>query len=497
MPNLKGSDELYRLVHSLTAEEKGYFRKFTTRHTSQGNNYLLLFDAIAHQKKFDELVLKERFNNYRVMKVYLKDMITDCLLLYYRNNHAHIHLLNQLQKIHLLIIKGFNEEAMKLIDKLMIQSRIKELFSIERYLLRMHLELSVYANNDVDSITAFLDNYNQDVISNSNNEADLTAFELLSIDWFIRFKKSDLQQDAGNVKEALQKISSRKPLSKRAEMRKLITLNWLGLMSNDMNTVYKFSQERVELAQQFKTNHDSSLNIVPVMHNHIMNCMKLKKFKEAEALSRQMIETESKDKLHYDLAFVLGNIYKISSCYETAQFKKGWSIITSVEEKMDELQKIKKDETWNSLFRSFKICKLIFLFVNKKFQECWHQMQESYRTISHDTLMLPNILMLDIMIQIEFGNYELANEMAKKGEKKIQQTNLGNPALVTLFHFFKHVNADNLTKLSADSIKKLNKNIKEQHTPPFKLFGVIDITHWLISKNSGKALEEVVSGQLK
>lgn len=41
-----GSDDLYRLIHSLTTEEKGYFKKFAKRHTSGGNKYLQLFDDI-------------------------------------------------------------------------------------------------------------------------------------------------------------------------------------------------------------------------------------------------------------------------------------------------------------------------------------------------------------------------------------------------------------------------------------------------------------------
>jgi hypothetical protein len=497
MPNLKGSDELFRLIHSLSAEEKGYFKKFTMRHTSHGNNYLLLFDAISRQKSFDERVLKERFNNYTVMKVYLKDMITDCLLLYYRNTHAHIHLLNQLQKIHLLIIKGFNEEAIKLLEKLLVQTKKMEIFSIERYLLRMYMELCVYANNKIESIAAFLEDYTRQIERNKTDEADLTEFEMMSLDWFIKFKKSDWLDGADDLDEVKKTIGLRKPRSKRAEMRKLITLNWIGLMQNDIEGVYKISHERFVLANNFKQNNDPALNTVPVLHNHIINCMRLKKFKEAEALCKQMIEAESKEKLYYDLAFVLGNIYKITSCYETAQFKKGLSIILSVEVKMDALQKSKKDETWNSLFRGYKICKLIFLFVNKKFQECWHEMQESYRAISQDVLMLPNMLLLDIMIQIEFGNFELANEMAKKAEKKIQQKNLNSPVLVILFQYFKKVKAENLRKLSFETSKILKKHFDEKKLPPFKLFGVIDYTHWLATKSSDTSLESMVKAALK
>lgn len=105
MARTKGSDELYKLIHSLTTEEKGYFKKFAQRHTASGNQYLQLFDIISKQQTFEETELKKNYKSYARMKVYLKDLITDAMLMHYRNNHPHIHLLNQIQKIHLLLVQ--------------------------------------------------------------------------------------------------------------------------------------------------------------------------------------------------------------------------------------------------------------------------------------------------------------------------------------------------------------------------------------------------------
>ena len=55
MARTTGSDEVYKLIHSLTTEEKGYFKKFALRHTSEGNRYLELFEAINQQNTFEEV----------------------------------------------------------------------------------------------------------------------------------------------------------------------------------------------------------------------------------------------------------------------------------------------------------------------------------------------------------------------------------------------------------------------------------------------------------
>ncbi len=493
MPNNKGSDDLFRLIHSLTAEEKGYCKKFLTRHTSQGNNYMLLFDTINRQKKFEEQSLKADFKNYAVLKVYLKDMITDCLQLYYRNNHSHIHLFNQLQKAHIYIIKGLHEDAIKILEKQLIQARKMEIFSVERYLLRMLMEQNVYANNKTDLVTSFLEKYREDTTKNANIENNITEFEILSLEWYIRFKQTERYAEPKNIQDVQKDILQQPTHSDRAEMRKLIALNWIELIQNNMVGVYNVSGKRVSLAQHFKTKKDTSFNIVPVLNNHIINCMKLKKYKEAEALCTLMIEMEKKDKLYFDLAFVLGNLNKILSCYETAQFKKGFNRIMQVDEQMLSLHKSKKDETWKSLLRGYIITKIIFLFASGKHKECWAVLQESYKNITEDILMLPNILLLQMMIQVEFENYYMLKDMVKKSVKKIEQQQLGSPTFDILISFFKEVDNVNLKKLAFNVRHDLNKHYKEKNIASSKLFGMIDYIHWFTHLQSGKTLEIVVS----
>ena len=59
---IKASDDLFQLIHSLTASEKRAFKLLSDRHSRQGgNNYLLLFEAIAAQEKYDEAAIRTQF----------------------------------------------------------------------------------------------------------------------------------------------------------------------------------------------------------------------------------------------------------------------------------------------------------------------------------------------------------------------------------------------------------------------------------------------------
>lgn len=59
----KASNQLFRLIKSLTKPEKRYFKIFSSRHTAAENNkYVQLFDAIDAQKEYDEEAILEKFN---------------------------------------------------------------------------------------------------------------------------------------------------------------------------------------------------------------------------------------------------------------------------------------------------------------------------------------------------------------------------------------------------------------------------------------------------
>ena len=83
------SDDLFRLIKSLTKSEKGYFKKFAAKNTAGSKqNYLVLFDAIDDMETYDEDLLRKKLKNEQflkqlaVYKVYLFNLILKALHLY-------------------------------------------------------------------------------------------------------------------------------------------------------------------------------------------------------------------------------------------------------------------------------------------------------------------------------------------------------------------------------------------------------------------------------
>ena len=84
------SEDLFRLIKSLTPNEKGYFKKFSKIHVREGkNNYMMLFEAIDKQIEYDEKAIINKFSKeqfvkqFPVAKNYLYNLILKALDVYH------------------------------------------------------------------------------------------------------------------------------------------------------------------------------------------------------------------------------------------------------------------------------------------------------------------------------------------------------------------------------------------------------------------------------
>ena len=71
MKNPSGS--LHNLIHSLTSDERGYFRKNASSNIQGGTKaYIKLFNEILQTKEYDEMLLKKTFSEEKFVKHFWK-----------------------------------------------------------------------------------------------------------------------------------------------------------------------------------------------------------------------------------------------------------------------------------------------------------------------------------------------------------------------------------------------------------------------------------------
>jgi len=123
-------NELHKLIHSLTPNEKAYFKKFAYKSkNNQENPYLLLFDAILKQDEYDEETLKKKLkntkliNNFSAAKNYLSELIVGTFSAIQENNTIENKLLAIIQQFPFLLERRANnllEKKIQQAKKMMI-----------------------------------------------------------------------------------------------------------------------------------------------------------------------------------------------------------------------------------------------------------------------------------------------------------------------------------------------------------------------------------------
>ena len=118
------SEELFKLIKSMSKSEKRYFQLYATLfNTRKKNVYVILFDQIEKQKEYNEpKVLRAfRLKGIKVdlpsLKVYLYDLILKCLRNYSTDPDIDEQIKTLLYSANLLYGRGLNVQAKKYLKK--------------------------------------------------------------------------------------------------------------------------------------------------------------------------------------------------------------------------------------------------------------------------------------------------------------------------------------------------------------------------------------------
>lgn len=120
---MKTTDDLFELIHTMDAHEKGYFKKYAQLHGSGTSNHLRLFDALNRQTEYDEAQLLKKFRgdklsgNLAVAKYYLYELVLKSLRAYRENNSVLMQVNALIENTETLFMKGMYAQGMKMLNK--------------------------------------------------------------------------------------------------------------------------------------------------------------------------------------------------------------------------------------------------------------------------------------------------------------------------------------------------------------------------------------------
>lgn len=156
------SDNIFRLIKSLTRAEKRYFKVYSGRYLGEGKGVQLqLFDAIDAQEEYDETALVKKFRNSAFGKTpaIVKNRLYETILRSLHSFHSDSSLDVELQRLvhsaEILFKKSLYQDAERMLSrarKLALKhEKFYVLLEINKWDKRL-LEKNSYAGSDTETI---------------------------------------------------------------------------------------------------------------------------------------------------------------------------------------------------------------------------------------------------------------------------------------------------------------------------------------------------------
>ncbi len=155
------STDLFKLIKSLTKQEKRYFKLQASRHViGKENRYLQLFNAIDAQSEYDEEQIRKKFagatfiKQLHVAKNYLYRLILSTLRQYGERNLEDDFPL-QMRNVQILHDKGLFHQSNKILNRLKKRAQAKEQFLqlLEIYRWERH---TIHQRNDHQGLEQYV-----------------------------------------------------------------------------------------------------------------------------------------------------------------------------------------------------------------------------------------------------------------------------------------------------------------------------------------------------
>lgn len=489
MAGKKASEDLFKLIHSLTVEEKGYFKKFARRHTSGGNIYLSVFDAINKQKEFDEKALSKKYKNYAVIKVYLLDLVLQSLMMFQKDINSQRTLLNELIYIDILKNKGLRERASARQEKALKVAEEEENFWMEDRLLK-------------DSFEYNWNRWKPQELMNSSNE----FYERLKL----LHRKRWIKDECWNAVQTLYNLEINRyhRLLPDANPDKFVDYDFLADSSNDLsvsNRRYRltalikyhflkgdFQNCYLSLQEQYAAekklwDEDAPLKrfdaYTGTVCGLIYTCWELKKFEDANELNEKLLEIYKLKPQEKIRGLYSYGHHKLAYYWETGRHTEGEAFLNHFMEKL-EVEKNKK-EFIGILIELYK-GKVLFEFCNKNYKKIFISLAEFENFLNDEPKgYLRDCQLMKILLQIDIGNFKGLPKMIANYARDWQDSLLA-------------VEKDMMARLTKvnerNKIEILNeiKEVLQVEDKPIKIFRTMYLMHWIYSQLTGEKIGNII-----
>lgn len=501
---MKPTTELFDLIKSLTQTEKRYFKISASVHfKGDDNKYLLLFDTIDEQESYDEKNIRlkfkgERFlNQLHVAKNYLYNTILKTLRSYTSEKNKIVELQALIRNIEILYDKSLFAQCRKLIirakELATDYERFSELYQIidlEKSLARS----SAYADVKEEELNNLYEQQ-KTVLEKLSNIND---YWQLSTKAFLIKKKFGAPRNETERKFFTKLLDD--PLLKNEKLAityisRSIFHNIRGLYFHtlkDQKNLLKECKSMISLMEsnQLLLKKD---NYISALYNLIIVQIDTAYYSEAlETIKKMRMVESTSDALNSKIFFTSYDT-EVNVYLRTGEFKKGIGIVPDIEAGLKSFRNKINQEALITLYFN-----LAYLYFGAgKFEKSleWVNKILNDKDISLRKDVKGFARILNLLIHLELGNYELIDSEIKSTKRFLENNDLftktENLLLNTLRNYINEEESkrDELLEILLHKLSKEDNNDQQQDYFDFKA--------WLKAKIDKQTMNEVFSSRIK
>ncbi len=513
------SDELFKLIGSLSKSEKIYFKKFSSLFLNKdSSNYLKLFNEIDRQSaagnKYDEKRIHEKefsgkfIKNISVHKNYLYNMILTSLVIHKKINSDAILIRHLISQSEILIDKTLYQQALKVIQrakKLCVRNELNtamyEILNLEKQVMRFTKNYSEIVTTE-DMIQSEQMNILKKNIADMEFSGLFTKFQKI-----IRKSGTGLLRNESEFSE-IKKIFANKILKKGCdELYFQNKLNYYSmylqycLIITDYEKAYEYAGKVVTLIED----NIHMLNGKPEKYlyslNNLLTCQtRTERFDEFEITALKLLNAGDKfpgkiTEKNRVFAYYSYSILKIYNYFSTSGYTELKIHLAETEKNLPLYEN--KIQLNQRIIFYYSLC--IGNFVLSDFDKCIYwtgKLISAERTAdSQDYQCYSRIIQVISYFEagyIDSLEYALksAYHFISKMDRVYQYENIILKYLRMSFRIKTKSELTEMFKEMKNSLEKISKDPFEQNA-----FDAFNILYWLESKITGKPLTDIMKNK--
>lgn len=499
---MKPSEDLFELIKSLSKSEKGYFKKYSKLYVQgEDNNYILLFDAIDKQKKYDEkkLILKFRHHdftrNISVAKNYLYSQIMYSMEAYHHSIHTEVRSL--MHRTEFLFEKGLYKQALKSLKKAKEHAKENEMYWALLEIYRLWEINLALKNLDFNWIKRIMKE-EADALALAHNTKIYHDLFFTMADRNFSLGMTRDNKQLKEIKKIIQNpylADETKAKTFYAKLRLYETQAFYAEAVSDSKRKFLYGKKMTEhFAGHPEKIKQNILAYVSCLHNLLISCIEVKQFGLAERCLHKMeglLELTKKATQKTRILFTLHND-RLHLLNDRGYFSEAAEYMEPVYQFVTEYGDAINDYEKTLLFGNTAIA----YFGQNKYKECISWLNKIRNEVSFDvrTDIESFLRVFYIIAHYEAGNSDLLPYLIQSTYRFLKQKKrLYKFETIVMDFLRKQQSADTKEKL-INEFKKLRTQMSSLKNDTYEKVALefFDYLSWLDSKIENKSFAKAV-----